>query len=317
MKKKLLRTGLRLLGPALLVVVLVRLDRGALFDVLARAAPWPVVAAILLNVVNVHLKVVRWSVLLEVRGIDYPRRRQYGAFMSSLYLGMITPGRVGDVLRVQYLRHEKGVSYAEGLASVVMDRIADLYVLVVFAALGVVRFGSILAGELAVVAWASVGATVLGPLVLLVPGLGDTLAERLWKKLPGVEPTGLAAFLTALRATARPRALARTVPLTVAAFLVNYGQAFLMARSLGLDLTYYDAVCLLSIASLLALLPISVSGVGVRELFFALAFPVLGYGAEVGIAFGLLFFTVNHLVLILAGFVSFQLMPPPTAPPAE
>ena len=49
-------------------------------------------------------------------------------------------------------------------------------------------------------------------------------------------------------------------------------------------------------------------------LFFALAFPVLGYGAEVGIAFGLLFFTVNHLVLILAGFVSFQLMPPPTAP---
>lgn len=314
MKKKLGRAGLRLLGPVLLLVVLARLDHAALFDTLGRATPWPVVLAVLLNVVNVHLKVVRWGVLLEVRGIAYPRRRQYGAFMSSLYLGMITPGRVGDVLRVQYLRHERGVSYAEGLASVVMDRIADLYVLVVFAALGVVRFGGILAGELAIVAWVSVAATVLGPLVLLIPGLAESVAERLWRKLPGVEPTGLTTFLTALRAQARPRALGRTVPLTVAAFLVNYGQAFLMARSLGLTLTYYDAVCLLSIASLLALLPISVSGVGVRELFFALAFPVLGYGAEVGIAFGLLFFTVNHLVLILAGFVSFQLMPPPTAP---
>ncbi len=314
MNKKLVRAGLRLLGPALLVVVLARLDRAALFETLSHATPWPVVLAVLLNVVNVHLKVVRWGVLLEVRGIEYPRRRQYGAFMSSLYLGMITPGRVGDLLRVQYLRHERGVSYAEGLASVVMDRIADLYVLVVFAALGVVRFGAILAGELAVVAWISVAATVLGPLVLLIPGLAEAVGERLFRKLPGVEPTGLTTFLTALRAQARPRALARTVPLTVAAFLVNYGQAFLMARSLGLTLSYYDAVCLLSIASLLALLPISVSGVGVRELFFALAFPVLGYGAEVGIAFGLLFFTVNHLVLILAGFVSFQLMPPPTAP---
>jgi uncharacterized protein (TIRG00374 family) len=312
--KKLVRAGLRLLGPALLVVVLARLDRAALFETLSHATPWPVVLAVLLNVVNVHLKVVRWGVLLEVRGIEYPRRRQYGAFMSSLYLGMITPGRVGDLLRVQYLRHERGVSYAEGLASVVMDRIADLYVLVVFAALGVVRFGAILAGELAVVAWISVAATVLGPLVLLIPGLAEAVGERLFRKLPGVEPTGLTTFLTALRAQARPRVLARTVPLTVAAFLVNYGQAFLMARSLGLTLSYYDAVCLLSIASLLALLPISVSGVGVRELFFALAFPVLGYGAEVGIAFGLLFFTVNHLVLILGGFVSFQLMPPPTAP---
>lgn len=314
MNKKLVRAGLRLLGPALLVVVLARLDRAALFETLSHATPWPVVLAVLLNVVNVHLKVVRWGVLLEVRGIEYPRRRQYGAFMSSLYLGMITPGRVGDLLRVQYLRHERGVSYAEGLASVVMDRIADLYVLVVFAALGVVRFGAILAGELAVVAWISVAATVLGPLVLLIPGLAEAVGERLFRKLPGVEPTGLTTFLTALRAQARPRVLARTVPLTVAAFLVNYGQAFLMARSLGLTLSYYDAVCLLSIASLLALLPISVSGVGVRELFFALAFPVLGYGAEVGIAFGLLFFTVNHLVLILGGFVSFQLMPPPTAP---
>ena len=34
----------------------------------------------------------------------------------------------GDALRVQYLHHDLGVRYAEGLASVAMDRIYDLVV---------------------------------------------------------------------------------------------------------------------------------------------------------------------------------------------
>lgn len=304
---------MRFVGPVLLAVVIYRLDRDALFDVLKKANVGPVIVAVLLNAVNVHLKVLRWDVLLTVRDIHYPRRRQYGAFLSSLYLGMLTPGRLGDVLRVQYLKRDLGVSYAEGLASVVMDRIADLYVLVVFTALGVLRFSSILVGDVAIIAWTTVALTILGPLVLFVPGLAETVAQVVWKRVSSLDPTGLTTFLTALRAQARPRALLRTVPLTVVAFLVNYGQAWLMAQSLGLSLSYYDVMCLLSIASLLALLPISVSGVGVRELFFAVAFPVLGYSAETGIAFGVLFFTVNHLVLILAGFISWQIMPPPAA----
>jgi uncharacterized membrane protein YbhN (UPF0104 family) len=311
MPRRLLRTALRLLGPALLIVVVARMDhRAEMLAVLANADAWPVALAILLNVVNVHAKVLRWGALLEARGIRYPRSRQYAAFLSSLFVGMLTPGRVGDVLRAQYLRRDLGVAYAEGLASVVVDRICDLYVLVVFAALGVVRYGSVVAGDLATLAWAAVAATMLGPLVLLVPGVAEALFVRAYRRFGGGGDS-LAHFLDACRAQAG-RSLARTVPLTVLAFVVNYGQAWLMARALGLELSFYDVMCLMAIASLLALLPISVSGVGVRELFLSLAFPALGYSAEAGVGFGLLFFAVNHLVLIAAGFVSFQVAPPPT-----
>lgn len=305
----------RLVGPALLLFVLWRIkDRQALAHALLSASLWPLVVAVLLNLVNIHLKVVRWDVILRNRGIHYPRRRAWASFLTSLYVGLLTPGRVGDVLRARYLRHDLGVPYAEGIASVVVDRLCDLYVLAAFVAVGVVHYAPVIVGGLAVVTWAGVAATVLGPLVFLVPGVAEAVMGRLFARfLPDGGGQGFARFLEALRASVG-RSLLLTIPLTVATFVVNYAQGWLVARAMGLPMSFFDATCLLAIASLLGLLPISVSGVGVRELFFSLAFPLLGFRPDDGVGFGLLVFFVIYLVIVLVGFVSWQIAPPPSAP---
>ena len=325
-----LTLALRLVGPALLVAVLFKMkDAGAVVRAWAAAEPLPLALAIALTFANIWLKILRWDVLLRTQGIRYPQRRAWGAYLGSAYVALVTPGRVGDALRAQYLRQDLGVGYADGLASVVMDRLCDLYVLVVIVAFGVVRFSSILVGELAWAAWGTVFATILGPLVLLIPGPAERLLGKAYAKLasarfgknPAPAPDaagggGLARFLAALRSHVGP-GLALTIPLTIGAFMINYVQAWLLARAVHLDLGFFDLMCLLSIASLLGLLPISMSGVGVREVFFALAFPVLGYTAEQGVSFGLLVFAVLYLVLVVVGFVSWQVAPPPFAAPAR
>lgn len=313
-----MRTLVRLIGPVILVLVLVRMkDPGAIVRAVAAASFAPLAVAVLLNLVNIHLKVIRWDVILRTRGIRYPRRRAWAAFLTSLYVGLLTPGRVGDVLRAQYLRHDLDVPYAEGIASVVVDRLCDLYVLAAFVAVGVVRYAPVLVGSLAFVTWAGVVATVLGPLVLLVPGVAEAVLGRAFARfVPDDQGQGFTRFLAAVRANVG-RPLLFTIPLTVATFFINYLQGWLIAHAIGLPMTFFDATCLLAIASLLGLLPISVSGVGVRELFFALAFPMLGFSAEAGVGFGLLVFFVIYLVIVLVGFVSFQIAPPPTASPAS
>jgi uncharacterized protein (TIRG00374 family) len=290
-------------------------DREAIVRVLASAALGPLALATLLNLVNVYLKVVRWQVLLRTRGIHYPTRRAFAAFLSSVYIGMLTPGRVGDVLRVHYLRAELGVPYAEGIASIVMDRLCDLYVLVVFVAAGVVRYSPVIVGRLAFVTWGGVALILFAPLIFLIPGLAERSLSRLYDKLAGARGAGgFDRFLAALRDNVG-RPLFTTVPLTAAAFLVNYIQGWIIGWSLGLDLSFFDAICLLAIASLLGLLPVSVSGVGVRELFFSLVFPLLGYRPEVGVSFGLLVFFVIYVVNIVIGFISWQIAPPPSSEP--
>lgn len=311
--RRALKTAVRLVGPAILLFVLWRLqDPRALGRAILACDPLWLAGAILLNPVNIHLKVIRWQLLLRTRGIHYPTRRAWLSFLTSAYVAMLTPGRVGDVLRVQYLRHDADVPYSEGLASIVMDRLCDLYVLSGFVAFAAVRYAQAIAGQLAWLTWGCLAAVVLGPLVLFVPGVAERTLGIVYRRV-GRDPEGkgLGRFLEAVRANVGWPLLV-TVPVTAATFLVNYVQGSMVARAMGIDVSFVDVMCLLAIASLLGLLPISVSGVGVREAFFAVLFPTLGYGAAVGVGFGLLVFVVIYVAITLMGFIAWQIAPPPT-----
>lgn len=314
MRQKWLRVGLRLLGPALLVALILRMKNGGeILRGFQDASLAPLLAAIGLNFVNLQLKVSRWRVILRAQGVHYPMRRAWSAYMSSSYVALLTPGRVGDGLRAQYLHHDEGVPYADGLASVVTDRLCDLYVLVVFSAVGLVRFSAALDERLSLVAWGTLALIVLGPLVLFVPRLAERLMAQAYRKFgKSTDPAGFSRFLAALREGVGP-SLPMTLLFTLLAFLANFGQAYLLAHALNVPLTFFDSMCLVSIASMLGLLPISVSGLGVRELFFSLAFPVLGLDAHAGVGFGLAIFGVLYLMLVGVGFVFWQIAPPPMA----
>ena len=91
---------------------------------------------------------------------------------------------------------------------------------------------------------------------------------------------------------------------------MNYLQGWIVARAIGVDLSYLDVASLLAATTLLSLLPVSLSGIGVRELFLALMFPALGFSAAQGVAFGLLVFACTNLATALLGLVAWQLAPP-------
>jgi len=315
-RHKLLRIAVRLVGPLLLLVVLLRMDnRAQLWAVFKRADVLVLIGAALLNALNIQLKVIRWQVLLATRGFRYSTAAAWRAVLPSMYISMLTPGRVGDVLRVQYIRRDIDVPYAEGLAIIVMDRLCDVYVLLGFVVAGVAHYASVMRGDLGWITWAAVATIAAVPLLLLVKGPVDRVLEAVYARVSKNAqrgPEGARAFLEALRAQLGRRLLL-TVPLTVGAFLVHYLQGWLAARALGLNLSFVDVMFMLAITSLLSLLPISMSGVGVRELFMALVFPTLGFTAQQGVAFGLVVFAVVYLATMCAGFVAWQLYPPPIA----
>lgn len=304
-----LRLLVRLTGPALLVVVIWRLDdRGELWAA-AKQASWPYLAlAVLLNLPVVHLKVMRWRGLLGARGFSYAMKRSYAAVLSSLYLGMVTPGRVGDALRIQYVHRDIGAPYSEGLAVTLMDRFCDLYVLAAIASVGVAHFGSTLRDDVALATWAAVAIAVLAPALLLAKGPAD-LAARFLRRFTARWQASFDAVLRALRALVGTSLLA-ALAMTVGALAVNYLQGWIVAQAIGVDLSYLDVASLLAATTLLSLLPVSLSGIGVRELFLALMFPALGFSAAQGVAFGLLVFVCTNLATALLGLVAWQLAPP-------
>jgi glycosyltransferase 2 family protein len=195
---------------------------------------------------------------------------------------------------VRHLRRDAGVPYPEGFAVLVVDRLCDVYVLAAFAALAAARHAPALGAGLAT---ALAAVALAPPLLLLAPGLVA--------RLGGAAARRFLAAVTRVPA----RRLAPAVALTVVTFLVTYVQGAMVARAMGLALPFIDVALALAVASLLALLPISISGVGPREAYFALLFPALGLTADQGIAFGLLVFAVIHATIALLGAVAWQAQP--------
>jgi uncharacterized protein (TIRG00374 family) len=308
-----LRWILRLIGPAILAVTLLRLPQpGKLWTLVTSVHVLPLALAIGLNVVPLYLKALRWSLQLRTRGIDYPVRKSFVSLGASLYLGMLTPGRVGDVVRVQYLKHEANVPYAEGLASIVLDRLMDLYVLVGFVSVAVAHYGSKLDERLRVVSWVMVGATIVLPVLFFIPGLAEKVLHAVYRRMSKeASDSGWPRFLEGVRSAARG-AILPCFLLTLASFVLGYFQGWLAARAMDLELSFYECICLVAVQSFMGLLPISVSGVGVREAFYAAVFPTIGFTAEQGTAFGLLVFFVVYVALVAFGAVAWQVRPPPT-----
>jgi hypothetical protein len=302
---------MRLVGPLLLVWVVWRFaDFAELVDTFAQAAIWPLVAAVLLNAVAIHAKLWRWRDLL--RSVDVPLSvgSAYRAFLPSLYLGLVTPGRVGDALRIQYLKRDHAVGYADGLAVSIVDRLCDMYVLLAFVALGVVHLASAVSVPLAQTTWIAIAAIAIAPAFLFVRGVAEPVAQWLYGRFSdGDAHEGLTVFFAALRRQVG-LSLVGPVAITVLAFLTNYFQAWLVANAFGIELTFVDVAALLAISSLLSLLPISISGVGVRESFFALIFPAFGLAQTLGIAFGLGVFAVIYVPTLLVGFLAWLAWPP-------
>jgi uncharacterized protein (TIRG00374 family) len=227
-----------------------------------------------------------------------------------LYVGLLTPGRVGDILRVKYLRQDTGASYSDGLASIVVDRICDLYVLLGFVALGVASLSVALAPELAQITWLGVALAAGGPLLVLVPGVADKFMQAVYRRVAKQDSAGMGNFLVSLRSQA-VRGAALAVPLTALGFGINYLQGWLIVRAMGLPLSFMDVLAVLSLASLFSLVPVSVSGIGVREMLFSVLFPYLGSTPEGGVGFGLLVFAIMYLPLLVYGFFSWQYSPLP------
>ena len=315
-RRRLLRLGVRLIGPALLVVVLLQLQD---LDAVLAALTWDdaglLTAGIGLGALAHPLRALRWRTLLAARGHRYARTRALLSLLSTGYVGHLTPGRVGDLLRLQYLRHDLGMPYPDGLALLMIDRCCDVYVPLTVAVFAACALAPALTGDLLVVTWLGVVFMAAGPPLLFVPTTARWAAALTLRVAPGwAAGDGVDRFFAGLRRQ-RPRHLAVAAGFTALALILHYVQAYTVALALDLRLSLVDVVCMLAISGVLGAVPITIAGLGVRELFFALAFPQIGSSAEAGVIFGLGVFLVVHVPATALGFVSWQIAPPPLGEP--
>ena len=313
-KRKRWTWALRLVGLALLAVLLYRLDLRQVY-LLLRQARLPLVAvAILLTVPLIWLKTVRWQIILKAQGVRYGGMSAFLAYFGSLFIGFLTPGRLGEFVKAFPVQQECGAPLPLTFSSVLADRLFDLFALLAVGALAILTLS--VAGTSAILGVLALAALVIVPLLLFLNPAAFGLVQRWglrWGKM-GDRLFGPQGWLTEIHRSLRrltPLALLASVLLTVLAYAVFFGQTYLLALSLSLDASVVTIAYAVALGSLITLLPISISGLGTREAVMIAYLGTAGIASEAALGFSLLVFFTFYVCGGLMGLIAWLIKPIP------
>jgi uncharacterized membrane protein YbhN (UPF0104 family) len=255
------------------------LQTGALLGAVAVAA-----AVVLFAVTD------RWRRVVRLAGLNLSFGEAWLMRMGGASLKLFTPMRAGELLKIPYLTQEHGVPLSAALGTFAFDKATALLGFAPLLALRAVWFHEYWSG--AVVA---VSAVLVG-LALWPRGRKALLqAARPFgeKAVPWAE-RALGVF-----AAAGPGGTLRQIAYSL---VIVIGEAWLQVlclRAVGVTLPWRETWTVLPVVLLLAALPVSVAGAGMREAALVAMLPT--WPAQRLIAGGLLFFVIARLAVAALG----------------
>ncbi len=255
-----------------------------------RIALWLAAVGVLLAMQLVSA--LRWKLFARTLRFDRPLAQFTGFYFIGMYFNLVLPTSVGgDVVRAWYLDGRSGRRLA-AFATVFLDRLSGLAVLLALACLAV----------------------MLSPLDLpvwmpwTIGGLGAAMIAGLaaLPLLAGRFPNGsqraqqIKSLLAIFR---RPRLLLATTFLSAIVQVGNVVLVVLLGLALSVPIPGSFYWVLVPMVSLLTLLPISVNGMGIREGATVLLLAPLGVDSGLALTLAFLWFAVYVAASLCGGLV--------------
>ncbi len=292
----------KLLVAVLLIYCLGRsLDFAAVGRQVARTELAPLLLATFILITRHLLGAYRWRALLRTKGHEPPLQALYQYYLIGAFFNFFLPTAVGgDVARGYYL-HRWGASKKEAAGSIILERILGVTVLALLSGASLCLASGLALDARVVGLVIATCLCCLIALVILFAGRG-ALLERVW---PSPLNRLLAPACSVMRDMrsykASPLALATGFFSTVAFQAAGILATYLLGVALGcsIELSYY--FILLPIVWLVAMVPISINGLGLREGAFVVLFSSVGMTKETAIAISVLFLALAMLQGLIGG----------------
>jgi uncharacterized protein (TIRG00374 family) len=270
-------------------------DWDELRTILADFTWWSFVAAIAIQVFVFILGALRWRAFFRHENLLYTVRdllRPY--FIGALFNNFLPAATGGDVMRVYYILR-KGHGVAIAASPVITERIIGTTVMFGIAA-SVLPFISIKAD------WLGLLSTVLPMvfmglvicLVLLRLPTTHQVVYRLFRRWEDYRPGR--ALLGVIRASHRylgdtPLVL-RVVSLSISMQLIQIVVFWMLATGIGSNISFIQYALAVPLILIVAALPISIGGLGVREAAVVTLFGAIGMETTQATAVAILFLPV-------------------------
>lgn len=299
---------LSLVGIALFLIILSRINLNALINILSHTNVLFLILAFLVNGIAIVLKSLKWKIIVNSVKPEFSLRQSVVAFFVGFSFATITPAKLGDFIKVFYITDEN-CSLGKSLSTIVIDRLIDIILLFSIALIGIYGFSVFYQIDIL-----SIG-TIILLIAVIIAGLYVVLNKPLLSVL--LKPffnifvplylkskvslyyddffTGLFVFYY------DRRRFFSSIFIGIISWIPPFVYGYLLARSIGIDTGILFFILVIPVISLLDLLPISISGIGTRDMALIFLFGLRGISAELAVAFSLLYLFMSYWLIALIG----------------
>lgn len=244
------------------------------------------------------LKSIRWNLLLRAEHCNYPFISAFSAYMSSFTIGLVTPGRIGEIARLYYVRGDRNIDFYHSFKTIITDRIFDFALLVWFGASGLLFFYKV-AGDISAF-WYLL---IIGVLLLIIWFIGTFILNRIHSEKKYIT------FITEAWTEMLQKKMLVPWLLTLVAYLVFYIANWLIILAVGQRISLVEIGFILSLMSLVTLIPITLAGFGTREASLIFLFAFYSITPETAIVYSLLQFIAFFLWGGIIGMICWFIKP--------
>lgn len=268
---------------------------------LQQLKPWTLWAATGLLLVCQVMSAWRWQMLSAPFGFSLGLGRYVDLYLNGMFASLFLPGSVGgDVVKAVGLAKATDQKKRWGIATVMADRVIGFSALV-FALMGLMLLPNFQAFP-ASAKWISYSIAA-----------GTTGFWLLWLGLPWQRwkvPNALSRFFpteegfVALLPWKQSGMLAKTFAISLISHAFMVLLHFIILVGLQLPSIPWDLLALVyGLSSMMAVIPISINGTGLREGTYVLLLLPFGVPQADALAIGLVFFLTNTLVSLIGGLL--------------
>jgi uncharacterized protein (TIRG00374 family) len=265
---------------------------------------------------TIFLGVQRWRLVLRVPGLELPLSRTIGiSFVAHFFNSFLLGSTGGDLIKAYYAARETHHKKTEAVTTVLVDRLIGLWAMLLFA-------GIMMLPNLEVLLRYRRLTVLCGVILAMLAGTSIILGVAFWggisSRFPNARsylrrlPKGavLERALEACREYGRgKRFLGKTLALSMLLNLACVLQLMVLAHGLGLRVPALLLSVIVPMIICISALPITPSGLGVRENLFVymLAVPEAGVPATTALSLSLLAYAGSLVWSLIGGVVYFCL----------
>ena len=296
---------LRLIGPVIFVLVFYfYVDFDQLKEIISGLRWHFFCLSVILVPALVSVRSLRWREILNKYDIVYSRWQCFRIYFVEMVAIMVV-ATLGTFTKVMYPRRD-GYGLLRPILSVIADKYYDYLLPMVFGLTSAMLITLEFRPDVSLIILFCVSCLAFVPakkavMIFLPRIIPSRLNELFAKKGWSVREH----FIEIHRALDL-----RTYALSVAGFGIYYLAVYLLNRSMSIDLTFSQVVLVMTITSLVTLLPISFFGVGTRDVGLVVVFKWFGRTPEEAVALSMALLLLR-VAIVMMGSICWLMDPPP------